>query len=68
MELFLSVGISLNMGILFKHCMKAGKVDKFVTKLIRFSFGRLRSSGEHRSFHTSGSASDYWALHQDGAE
>ena len=68
MELFLSVGVSCNMGMLLEYCMKVEKVDKSVMKLIRFSFGRLRSSGEHRSLHTSGSASGYRALHQDGAE
>jgi hypothetical protein len=56
------------MGILFEQCVKVEKVDKFLMKLIRFSFGRLRSSGEHRSLHTSGSASGYRALRQDGAE
>jgi hypothetical protein len=48
--------------------MERETVDKSIMKLIRFRFGRLWSSGEHRSLHTFGSAPVYWALLEDGAE
>jgi hypothetical protein len=56
------------MSMLLKQYMKKEKLNKSTVKLIRFWFGRLWSSGEHWSLHTSGSAPGYWALHQDGAE
>lgn len=63
-----TVCISFNMSMLLKQYMKKEKLNKSTVKLIRFWFGRLWSSGEHWSLHTSGSAPGYWALHQDGAE
>lgn len=68
MELVLSECMSFNTRILLEKYMERETVDKSIMKLIRFRFGRLWSSGEHRSLHTFGSAPVYWALLEDGAE
>jgi hypothetical protein len=67
-ELNISPCITFSMEMLLEQCVEKVKLDKFIMKLIRFWFDRLWSPGEHRSLHTSGSASGYWALHQDSAE